>query len=170
MAAAVVAGSIAGLVTVVVMTRGDDAGPVEEPVAQTKTVTASPPPPPEPLPAEQADEKTCAGWDDARSTVLDAASALSVIPDGMDVLSPEVQTHPDWKAGVAKASRLFEQAADTLADAKAAGTSPMLGHVTDTTVGTLRTVSVAYETFAPESGNAFDAFHESQLTMDWLCP
>lgn len=170
MAAAVVSGSIAGLVTVVVMTRGGDAGPVDQPVAQTRTVTASAPPPPEPLPAEQADEKTCGGWDDARSTVLDAASALSVIPDGIDVLSPEVQAHPEWKAGVAKASRLFEQAAGTLADAKAEGTSPMLGHVTDTTIEALHTVSIAYRTFAPESGNAFDAFHESQLTMDWLCP
>lgn len=158
------------MVTVVVMTRGDgEAGPVDEPAAQTRTVTASPPPPPEPLPAEQADEKTCAGWEEAKPTITDAILAQSVIPEDLDILSPEVQARPDWKAGVAKASRLFEQAAGTLAEAKAAGTSPMLGHVTDTTIEALHTVSIAYATYAPESGNAASTFRESQQTMDWLC-
>ena len=160
---------VAGGVAVAVTVRATPSGPGEAPVAQTVTVTAGPPPSPVALPVEQADEKTCAGWAAARATVVEATKALAVIPDGLNVLSPEVQTHPEWKAGVAKASALFVWTAATLERSKAAGTSPMLDHVTDTTAGALRAMATAYRTCAPEAGDAFDVFNKSQKTMDWLC-
>ncbi len=169
LAAGVVGAVVAGAVTVGVTLRLTAADPGETPVEQTVTVTAEPPPPPAPLPVEQADAKTCAAWHSVRQMVTDAVIAQSVIPEGLDILSPQVQTHPEWKAGVAKSSRMFREVADLFDERKPDDVDSMLGHVSDTTVNALRTVSTAYAVYAPESGNAAAVFREAEKTMDWLC-
>ena len=45
----------------------------------------------------------------------------------------------------------------------------MLAQVADTTVSSLRTLSEAYKTFDPASGNAVPVFQASQKAIDWLC-
>ena len=80
-----------------------------------------------------------------------------------------MQTNPAWKAGVLRASDLYAQAANTFESQIAAGTSPMLAQVADTTVSSLRTLAEAYKTFDPASGNAVPVFQASQKAIDWLC-
>ena len=49
---------------------------------------------------------------------------MLVIPNGMDITDPAVQSNPAWKAAVTRASDLFGQAADTFESQIAAGTTP----------------------------------------------
>ena len=45
----------------------------------------------------------------------------------------------------------------------------MLAQVADTTVSSLRTLSEAYKSFDPMSGNAVAVFQANQKAIDWLC-
>jgi hypothetical protein len=166
---ALVAGAITTLITIQTTNPAPTATP---PSASTVTVTAGPtqPPKPAPLPAAEADKQTCRAWRTVSPLVTAAAVAQGVIPQGMTITDPAVQANPAWAAGVTKASQLYGQAADTLAAQTAAGTRPMLGQITDTTVSALHTLSTAYKTRAPESGNSMSVFQANQQAMDWLCP
>lgn len=163
---AVVAGAITALVTVTAIPHTGSKAPAAPP---TITVTAAPAKPPTPQPAAQADKQTCHAWGTADTLVTAASVAQSVIPQGMTIIDPAVQTNPTWKAGVLQASELYAQAANTFAAQIAPGTSPMLAQIADTTVSALRTLSEAYKAFAPEAGNAVDVFKANQKAIDWLC-
>jgi len=60
-------------------------------------------------------------------------------------------------------------AVDSLTFEIAPGTNPTLAGVADTTVASLRTLSEAYKSFDPASGNSVAVFQASQQAIDWLC-
>ncbi len=165
-AGAIVAGLITTLITIAATPAPTTAA---APARPTVTETAGPPPAPAALPAAQADAQTCHAWGTADTLVTAGKAALKVIPDGTDVTSPAVQSNPAWKASVSRASGLFGQAADTFNSQIAPGTSSSLAGVADTTVSSLRTLSEAYRSFDPASGNSVAVFQTSQQAMDWLC-
>ena len=165
---AVVAGVITTLVTVAATPEPTSTAAAPG-APQTVTVTAAPAKPPAPLPAAEADKQTCHAWGTTDTLVDAALAAMSVIPQGMTITDPAVQQNPAWKAGVIRASELYGQAADTFAAQIAPGTSPMLAQIADTTVSSLRTLSEAYKTFDPTTGNAVAVFQANQQALDWLC-
>ncbi|MGA9374951.1 MAG: hypothetical protein WBV64_07950 [Mycobacterium sp.] len=122
------------------------------------------------LPAAQADAQTCHAWGTADKLVTAASVAQGVLPEGTVITDAAVQGNPAWKAGVLRASGLYAQAADTFEGQIAAGTTPMLAQVADTTVSSLRTLSEAYKVFDPVSANAVPVFQANQRALDWLCP
>jgi len=169
-AAAGVGAVVAGLVTTLITVAATPApSTAAAPAPPTVTETAGPPPAPAALPAAQADAQTCHAWGTADRLVTAGTAALKVIPDGTDVTSPAVQNNPAWKASVTRASSLFGQAADTFESQIAPGASSSLAGVADTTVSSLRTLSEAYRSFDPASGNSVAVFRTSQQAMDWLC-
>lgn len=173
-AAAAAAGAgalVAGVITTVVtLSVTSPATPHNAaPTAETVTVTAAPPAPPAPLPAAQADAQTCHAWGTTDTMYTAAAVAQSVIPQGMTITSPEVQTNPAWKAGVLRASDIYGQAANGLEAQIAPGTSPMLAQIAQTTVGSLRTLSESYKAFDPANGSAVSVYQANQKALDWLC-
>ena len=93
---------------------------------------------------------------------------MSVIPDGLTITSPEVQTNPAWSQGVTHAAQLYQQAADTVQ--ATGGTSRLLAHLSDTASSTLHTLSLAYATRDPANGNIIDTYLEAKAAMDALCP
>jgi hypothetical protein len=165
---AVISGAITTLITVAATSRptGTTAAPTAAP---TVTVTAAPSKPPAPLPAAEADKQTCHAYGTVDNLITAAANALNIIPQGMPFTDPAVQKNPTWKAGVMRAGQLYDQAADVFASQTAPGTSQMLAEIADTTVSSLRTLSIAYKTFDPDSGKAIDVFQADQKALDWLC-
>ena len=170
-AAAAIGAIVAGVITTVVTvaaTNPEPTGTTAAPAAETVTVTAAPPTP-TPLPAAQADKQTCHAWGTTDTLYTAAAAAQGVIPQGMTITDPAVQDNPAWKAGVIRASELYSQAADTFAAQIAPGTSPVLAQIADTTVSSLRTLSEAYKSFDPASGNSVAVYQANQKALDWLC-
>ncbi|ORX11368.1 hypothetical protein [Mycobacterium xenopi] len=164
---AVVSGVITTLITVAATSNpGGTGAPATAP---TVTVTAAPAKPPAPLPAAEADKQTCHAYGTVNRLATAATTAMSVIPEGMPFTDPAVQNNPAWKASVMRAGQLFGQAADTFASQIAPGTSPMLAGVADTTVSSLRALSVAYQTFDPDSDKTIDVWFADQKALDWLC-
>ncbi|MEW2484281.1 hypothetical protein AB0876_32315 [Mycobacterium sp. NPDC049093] len=171
-AAAAGAGAIvAGLITTVITLSVTAPATTDttSSAAETVTVTAAPPTPPKALPAAQADAQTCHAWGTTDKLYTAAALAQSVIPEGMTITDPAVQGNPTWKNGVIRASELYGQAADSFESQLAPGTSPMLAQVSQTTVGSLRTLSESYKAFDPTTGNSVAVYKASQKAMDWLC-
>jgi hypothetical protein len=171
-AAAAGAGTIvAGVITIVITlsVTAPATTNTTTPAAETTTVTAAPPAPPAPLPAAQADAQTCHAWGTTDTMYTAAAAAQGVIPQGMAITDPPVQTNPTWKAGVMRASEIYGQAASTFESQIAPGTSPMLAQVSATTVSALRTLSEAYKTFDPATGNSVSVYQANQKALDWLC-
>lgn len=171
-AAAGIGAAVAGLITTLITvaaTPAPSTAAAPAPAPPTVTETAGPPPAPAALPAVQADAQTCHAWGTANTLVTAGTAAMRVIPDGTDITSPAVQGNPAWKSSVSRASGLFGQAADTFESQIAPGTSSSLAGVADTTVSSLRTLSEAYRSFDPASGNSVAVFRTSQQAMDWLC-
>jgi hypothetical protein len=164
---AIVAGSITTLISFAATS--PEPAHTAAPAPSTVTETAGPPPSPAPLPVAEADAQTCRAWQTTDTLFTAAAAAQGVIPQGMTITDPAVQTNPAWKAGVLRASDLYAQAADTFESQIAPGTRPMLAQVADTTVSSLRTLAEAYKTFDPISGNAVPVFQANQKALDWLC-
>lgn len=168
-AAAAAGGALAGgVITTLVTFAATPSTPSAAP-PETVTVTAAPPAPPTPLPVAEADAQTCHAWGTADRLVTAAASAMSVIPDGVQFTDPAMDARPGWKAAVVRASTFFDQAASTFEVQIAPGTSPTLRQISDTTVSALRTLSEAYSAFDPASGHSVAVFQASQQAMDWLC-
>lgn len=165
-AGAIVAGVITTVVTVSVTA---PATSTTASAAETTTVTAAPLAPPAPLPAAEADAQTCHAWGTTDTMYTAAAAAQGVIPQGITITDPAVQTNPTWKAGAQRASEIYGQAASTFESQIAPGTSPMLAQVSATTVSSLRTLSEAYKTFDPATGNSVSVYQANQKAMDWLC-
>ncbi|QNJ89920.1 hypothetical protein HZU40_00170 (plasmid) [Mycolicibacterium fluoranthenivorans] len=170
-AAAGVGAIVAGLVTTLITYAATSPEPAHTtaPAPSTVTETAAPPPSPAPLPVAEADAQTCRAWRNTDTLFTAAAAAQGVIPQGMTITDPAVQTNPAWKAGVLRASDLYAQAANTFASQIATGTRPMLAQVADTTVSSLRTLAEAYKSFDPISGNAVPVYQANQKALDWLC-
>ena len=171
-AAAIGVGAVTGaVITTLITLAATGPAPVNTtaPTAGTITVTAEPPPPPTPMPAAQADAQTCHAWGTADTLVNAGKAAMGVIPEDMAFNNEAVQNDPTLVASVTRASDLFDQAANTFEVQIAPGTSPMLAQIADTTVSSLHTLSEAYRTFDPASGNVVDAFLETKTALDWLC-
>lgn len=166
-AGAIVAGTITTVITLSVTAPATTS--TTNSAAETVTVTATPPAPPAPLPVAQADAQTCHAWRTTDTLYTAAAAAQGVIPQGMTITDPAVQTNPTWKAGVLRASELYGQAANTFESQIAPGTSPMLSQIAQTTVGSLRTLSESYKAFDPANGSAVSVYQANQKAMDWLC-
>ncbi|MDZ4236172.1 MAG: hypothetical protein U1C73_21010 [Dietzia sp.] len=165
--AAIVGGLVTTLITFAVTTPETATTATSAPSTVTKT--AAPPPAPAPLPVAQADAQTCRAWDTAQTLARAGTTAMAGFPDGVKFTDPAVQQNPAWKAAVLRASDLFGQAASTFETQIAPGTRPVLAQVSDTTVSSLRTLSEAYQTFDPASGNAVSVFMESQKALGALC-
>lgn len=164
---AIVAGSVTTLITFAVTSPAPSNVASSPPSTVTKT--AAPPAAPAPLPAADADAQTCRAWQNTDTLFTAAAAAQGVIPQGMAITDPAVQTNPAWKAGVQRASDLYTQAANTFDSQIASGTRPVLAQVAKSTVGSLRTLAEAYKTFDPISGNAVPLYQANQKALDWLC-
>jgi len=162
---AIVAGSITTLISFAA-TSPQHAN-TAPPAPSTVTETAGPPPSPASLPVAEADARTCRAWKTTDTLVTAATASMLVIPNGMNITDPAVQNNPAWKAAVTRASDLFGQAANTFEIAP--GTNTTLAGVADTTVSALRTLSEAYKSFDPASGNSVAVFQASQQAIDWLC-
>lgn len=165
---AVVAGSVATLITFAVTNPASTSNTLSS-APSTVTKTAAPPPAPAPLPVAEADAQTCRAWQNTDTLFTAAAAAQGVIPRGMAITDPAVQTNPAWKSGVQRASDLYTQAATTFESQIAAGTRPMLAQVAESTVASLRTLAEAYKGFDPISGNAVPLYQANQKALDWLC-
>lgn len=163
--------AVAGLTTLITV-NATTPTPAPQQAAQTVTVTASPPESTTPaaLPAAQADSQTCKAWQATNTLVTAAAVAQSIIPPNLTITSPEVRANPEWSEGVSRASKLYQQASDNLAKNIAAGTSPMLQHIADTTVSSLHTLSIAYDTYDPANGNVTETFRANRDALDAICP
>ena len=119
---AIVAGSITTLITFAATS--PEPANTAAPAPSTVTETAGPPPSPAPLPVAEADAQTCRAWQTTDTLFTAAAAAQGVIPQGMTITDPAVQTNPAWKAGVLRASDLYAQAADSFESQIAAGHPP----------------------------------------------
>lgn len=166
-AGAIIAGVITTVITISVTSPATTH--TTSPAAETVTVTAAPPAPPAPLPVAQANAQTCRAWGTTDTMYTAAAEAQSVIPQGMTITSPDVQTNPAWKAGVMRASDIYGQAANALESQIAPGTNPMLAQIAQTTVGSLRTLSESFKAFDPANGRAVALYQANQQALDWLC-
>lgn len=162
-AGAVVAGAITTALAMKTTTPAPQAGPTVVTVTTGATTPAA-------LPADQADKETCRAWRTARPLITAAAVAQGVIPAGMTITSPEVRANPDWTAGVTKASLLYQQASDIIAERTASGTSRLLADLSATAAAALHTLSIAYATYDPANGNIMTTFTETESAMDVLCP
>ncbi|WGI36178.1 hypothetical protein QDT91_29620 (plasmid) [Mycolicibacterium aubagnense] len=167
---AVVAGTVAALVTTGIR----DTTPVA-PAAAPMTVTVAPPAPPAPpapapLPAAQADNITCEqGWNGAFQFTNAAAAALKTLPPGMTVHDPAVRANPGWSAAVQSAGDYYQQASDFLRAHIAPGTTPILASAADTAVLALSTFGYAEKNFEPGARDAIDVVHASADTVAHLC-
>lgn len=168
-AAAGISAVVAALVTTLITVKATAPEPAVATAPEEVTVTAAPAPPPAPLPAAEADKQTCRAWSTTSTLFTQGASAQGIIPQGMTITDPAVQSNPAWKGGVLKASDFYAQAANTLETQLAPGTTPMLSQIASTSVSALRTLSEAYKTFDPAAGNSMAVFQETQQAMDWLC-
>lgn len=167
-AVAVVAATIATVITAQVASRGGS-GRAYPPA--TVTVTATPPAPPKPpsLPTADADRRTCQAWWAAGDKIHAASDAQAVIPKDMTVMDPPVRENPEWTAAVHKAADFYDQAGDTLAAGIAPGTTIILARAATTAAAALRTLSTAYGTFDVANGNAYVVMRETADEMDVLC-
>lgn len=162
--AALVSGFVTVLITFAVTTPERASTATSTP--STVTETADAPPTAAPLPAAEADAQTCRAWQTTDTFVTAGAAA---VPPGVNFNDPATPNNPVYKAAFTRAGDLFGQAADTLAAQTAPGTNTMLAAVADTTVSSLRTLSEAYKSFDPATGNAIAVFQASQKAVDWLC-
>lgn len=140
--------------------------------AATVTVTAPSPtvPTPAPLPTTQADRKTCDAWHAAGDLIHAASHAISVLPEKMTILDPQVRTNPTWSAAVTQAADFYAQAGDILIAGNAPGTSVILSKTAAATAAALQALSTSEVAFDVTNGNAYDsAVHNSADSMDVLC-
>jgi hypothetical protein len=167
-ASAAAAATIAAVIATQVATHRADST-VRTPATVTLTATPSAPPPPAPLPAAQADRATCNAWHAAGDKIHAASHAISVLPDKMTILDPQVRSNPEWSAAVRQAAELYAQAGDTIAVGIAPGTSVVLSKSAAAAGAALHALSTAEAAFDVTNGNAYDMVRDSADTMDVLC-
>lgn len=165
-AAAIAGALIAGAITTGITMAAT--APEPAPARNSDTAAAAPAPAAPALTADEADKQTCHAWGTASGLSTAAAATQGIIPQGMTITDPAVQSNPLWKDGVLKASGYYGQAADTLESQALPGT-PMLTQMTGTAVSALRTLSESFKAFDPANGNSMAVFQKTQQAMDWLC-
>jgi hypothetical protein len=167
---AVVAGTVAALVT----TGLRDTTPVA-PVAAPMTVTVAPPAPPAPpapapLPAAQADNITCEqGWNGAVPIAHVATEVLKVIPPDIKTLDPAVRANPEWTAAVQKAGDSWQQVGEFLSTHIAPGTTPILASAVETAARAESGYGYALGNFDPATGNARAVSIAAEKMVERLC-
>lgn len=166
---AVIAAAVAAVITV--QGRGTSSPAVTEPPAPvTVTVAAPTRPPPAPLPTSQADRQTCQeGWVPAGKLIDSATAALNVLPQGMKINDPAVQTTPEWADAVVKAGGFYRQASDALETQIAPGATPILLEAANTAAKALRSLGDATSAPGDINGNAFDIANEAAVQVGVLC-
>lgn len=169
-AAAVGAVVAAGAAALITTQARDGAATSAAPAPSTVKVPAPTPAAPAPLPTAQADRQTCqVGFIGTQAPTKSAAQALAILPPGMKVLDPAVQSNPDWAAAVRRAGDYYRQASDALRAHIAPGTTPVLAQAANTAVNAFRLVGDAYVNGDPIAGNAFELALESSDQMVALC-
>lgn len=165
---AVIASAAAAVITVQV--RDSSTVTAESPAPVTVTVAAPTSPSPAPLPALQADRQTCQqGWLPAGRLIDSATGALNVLPKGMRINDPAVQSNPEWSAAVVSAGGFYHQASEALDRQIAPGTTPILLDAATTAVKALRSLGDATSAPGEINGNAFDIANEAAAQVGVLC-
>lgn len=164
---ALVASTIAAVVTLHVRDTGTSASTSTAPSTVTTTVAAPEAPSPDPLPAAQADRQTCETRAAASRLIDEAAAAQGIIPQGMTISDPAVQADAAWRSGVEQAGRLYEQASTTLVVTP--GATELLAEAVTTASKALHALGTAYTSFDPANGNAYRIAREASDAMDVLC-
>jgi len=170
--AVVIGGAITSLAAAVitVQTRDTDATTEAAPTPVTVTVEVPTPPPPAPLPAAQADRQTCQqGWIPAGNLADAAVRALQVLPAGVKVGDPAIQSNPEWAAAVQNAADSYRRAGDALDRAIAPGTTPVLAEAAHTAVKALRFLGDAIGKGDPVNGNAGEIVDAAGGHVGLLC-
>jgi hypothetical protein len=172
--AGVIGGTIASLAAAVIIVQTRDTGattkaaPVPTPV--TVTVGAPSPARPSPLPAAQADRQTCQqGWVPAGNLADAAVRALQVLPAGVKVGDPAIQSNPEWAAAVQNAADSYRRAGDTLDSAVTPGTTPVLAEAAHTAVKALRLLGDSISKGDPVNGNAGEIVDAAGGQVGVLC-
>lgn len=168
LAGAIVTAIISAVITMQVRDTTPAAAPTQAPVM--KTVQPPAPPSPAQLPTAQADHQTCfQGWDAASHYTDMAKDALRVLPNGMKVSDPAIQSNPDWTAALKRAGSLYQQASDTLRAQIAPGTTPILSAAANTAVEALRALGDATANPTAANGNAFGIADAAAKEVGALC-
>lgn len=170
--AAVVGAVIASAAAAVITIQVRDSGTVTSgsPAPVSVTVAAPTPSSPAPLPALQADRQTCQqGWLPAGRLIDSATGALNVLPKGMRINDPAIQSNPEWSAAVVRAGDFYHQASEALDRQIAAGTTPILLEAATTAVKALRSLGDATSAPGEINGNAFDIANEAAAQVGVLC-
>ena len=149
---AIVAGSITTLISFAA-TSPEHAN-TAAPAPSTVTETAGPPPSPASLPVAEADAQTCRAWQTTDTLVTAATASMLVIPNGMNITDPAVQNNPAWKAAVTRASDLFGQRRTPSSRRSRRAPIPRSPGSPIPPSALCRTLSEAYKSFDPASGNS----------------
>lgn len=131
-----------------------------------RTPTPATPPSPSPAAAPPmapaaADRATCAGYDTAGRLMAAAVAAVNVLPPGVAVTDPAVQSNPQWKAAAARSADLYGQAADALRGGLTAGTTPALA---DTAAALAAALTALRTLDADRDAAAGDVYAAAQAT------
>ena len=125
-AAAGIGAIVAGSITILISFAATSPDPAHTaaPAPSTVTETAGPPPSPAPLPVAEADAQTCRAWQTTDKLVTAGTAAMLVIPNGMDITDPAVQSNPAWKAAVTPRQRPVRPSSQHLRVADRGGNQP----------------------------------------------
>lgn len=148
----------------------EPATPVAAPPVVTVTVDPPAPTEPAPLPAAEADRRTCMeGWLAARDLEASAAAARKIIPAGMKLDDPAIQSNPDWLATVKRSGETTREAGQVLESHIVPGTTSVLAAASRTAADALRTLGYSLENFDGAMGNAGTIMDVTGDLMAALC-
>lgn len=168
--AAIIGAVVSAVAAFAITTQAQDTTVQGLPAPTTVTVAAPTPAPPVPLPVTEADRQTCqVGFVGTQAPTKAAAQALSLLPPGVKVLDPAVQSNPDWAAAVRRAGDFYKQASEALRTQIAPGSTPVLSQAANAAVSAFRVLGDAYINFDPIAGNAHDIALASSDQMVTLC-
>lgn len=131
--------------------------------------TTSEPPPQDTQTSARADRRTCGGWDAAGKLINDAADAMAVIPEGVNILDAAVRDDPVRAAAVQRAGSLFQQASEALSQTITPGSTEVLVQASHTTVSALATLATTYRELDESSGDAMAVARTAAHGMSALC-
>lgn len=169
-AAAVGAVVAAGAAALITTQSRDGAATSAASAPSTVTVPAPTPAAPAPLPTAQADQQTCRqGWIPAGEAIDSATGALNVLPKGMKIDDPAVQSNPEYAAAVIRAAGFYRQASSALDRQIAPGTTPVLAAAAHTAVAALQALGDAMSPPAAMNGDVFNIADSAAAQVGVLC-
>lgn len=164
---AVVAATVAGLITAEVRSDHDGSAPQ---TTVTSTVAAPPPPSAAPLPVRQADQKTCRdGWVPAGNLARSAVTSLRRLPEGVRVDDPRIASNTEWAAAVQEAGNSYRRAGDVLSANITPGATPVLEESAEAAARALQFLGDAILASDPVNGNAGDIVDAAGAQVGALC-